>query len=217
MRRLLIVILAAGIGLLGISYQRSKQLKGRADSETVMVKVGGIDWEKIIGMGEEAEVNFRMRDYKNLPRRANLPAVCESGVKDLIGKVALRVWEIGKVDKLGEFVAKEGMTYYYAIYDYKGSEFNPKGQTIEPSRADQTGLDWAPQIVAIIGEKEKCMGEYNNELKRERGLGLTEASMGSSEWTTQAAVWYEAKNDKAVWAIKYIDPTGKIKYIGIKE
>jgi len=172
-------------------------------------------FEKTARVGEEVAVNFRMRDYRATPKKMNLPARCEKGVEEMTGKVNFRIKEIGQVDKIGDFVSKEGMTYYYVVFEVKGDSNNPKGENVEPAKIGQRGLDWAPQLVMIKNGEERCQGGYNNEFARERGIEIKEGGWREEEWLTQTATWYEERGGLTILAIKYIDKQGKAKYIKV--
>ncbi len=172
-------------------------------------------FEKTVRVGEEVAVNFRMRDYRATPKKMNLPARCERGVEEITGEVSFRIKEIGQVDKIGDFVSKEGMTYYYVIFEIKGDINNPKGEKVEPAKTGQRGLDWAPQLVMIKNGEERCQGGYNNEFAREREIEIKEGGWREEEWLTQTATWYEERGGLTILAIKYTDKQGKAKYIKV--
>jgi hypothetical protein len=174
-----------------------------------------IEFEKVINIDEAVEINFRMRDYKWAPKNYIKIAELESRLIPLPGKASFKIKEIGQQNKIGEVLAVEGKTYFYVLFEFKGWPENPKGETIKPKEVDETGWDSAPQIVLIWGDKEYTQDGYGTELLRDKGLKTEKASLQQAEWTTQAAAWYQDKNQEPIFAVKYINKQGQKKYIKI--
>jgi len=176
----------------------------------------GITFEKTAQLNEEVPFEFRLRDYKDVPKDVQSFEGIEKALITLTGKATIKVKKFGSQDKLKLTEAKQGKTYYYALYDFKGSSTNPKGNSIQPTVLGQTGWDPAPALVLIIDGQEKVSSnplfllqalnipiDYHHELTRD-------------DWISYAGQWQADKGLQPVLAIKYYDPQGNKKYIKIE-
>jgi hypothetical protein len=108
------------------------------------------------------------------------------------------------------------MTFYYAVFEFKGREDNPKSSEIHPSTILQTGWDPAPQLVLVLNGKSFYQNAYRSELSRMKKIKIENSvPVDQKNWLTDIATWIQDKNTPPELALKYINPQGETKYIKI--
>ena len=71
-------------------------------------------------------------------------------------------------------------------------------------------------ILIMVNKKDKyAKSYYRRDLLRLKGYEspLFDPKLNQEEWETTAAVWELNKDDKPVFALKYIDTNGEAKYL----
>ena len=180
---------------------------------------GKISFEKTVNKGEVLEINFRFRDYKNIPQNSSSFKEIQDSLITLPGKASFKIIESGVIDKIDDFhKAHSGKSLLYLLYEFKGDASNPEGDTIHPYSLSETGWDPAPQFVIIIDGKDKYASSYyTRSMLRSKGY---EAPLGGikiahTEWVTNAAVWEIDQDVIPIVALKYIDLQGGVHYIKV--
>ena len=206
-------IILLGIFLSGCLPSGQADIRSRASTTPISKE---ITFEKTVNKGDEVSIEFRLRDYKNAPADYQSFDELEKSLINLIGKASFTVKEFSSIDEANGSKAVPGMTFYYAVYDFKGSEDNPSGPTINPVSIQQTGWDPAPQLVLVIDGKSFYQNAYRGEVSRTKKINITyNIDVNQKTWVTDLATWIQDKNIKPILALKYTNPQGVIKYIKI--
>ncbi|MBW1973240.1 MAG: hypothetical protein DRG20_03880 [Deltaproteobacteria bacterium] len=198
--------------------KKAIELSQKTLSEFETGKTAEVKFVKSVKLNQEVKVEFRFRDYSGVPKKVSSLKELKKYLKSYKGKAYFRVKEFGRIDKIGSKQARPGKIFYYAIYDFKGFPDNPCGKMIHPSVFREIGWDPAPQLVIIIKGKSRYSSYfYSTIFEKERGIKrVSGLSLNQPNWVTLAAVWYKKEVKKPIFAIKYVDPKGKIKYIKVK-
>ncbi len=172
-------------------------------------------------VGEEINIKYRLRDYKNVPKSNTSFDDIKKNLISLSGQATFKVKEIGQTAELSSIEKATGdKTYYYVIYEFNGSADTPTGSTIHPGRLDITGWDPAPALVIITSDNKPHFSRsgYNWTLARKKGLTKSlDIKLNNGKPETTVAVWKIKKSEKPILALKYISPEGEIEYIKIKQ
>ena len=216
-----IIVIALVVG--GVLFRNKKgkenplEITQKTLKETTTGKEEKISFIKDINKDDEISVEFLMHDYSDVPEDAKSLEETRKNLKSLTGKAFFKVKETGTADSLSSSKkAKEGYLFYYIVFDFKGDKNNPTGKFIHPQSLVETGWDPAPQFVAIVNKKDKyAKSYYRRDLLRLKGYEspLFDPKLNQEEWETTAAVWELNKDDKPVFALKYIDTNGEAKYL----
>jgi len=206
-------IILFGIFLSGCLPPGQADTRSRASTTSISKE---ITYEKTVNKGDEFSIEFRLRDYKNAPTDYQSFDELEKSLINLSGKASFKVKEFSSVDEANGSKAVSGMTFYYAVYEFKGSKDNPSGPTINPVSIQQTGWDPAPQLVLVINGKSFYQNAYRGEVSRTKKINITyNIDVSQKTWVTDLATWIQDKNTKPILALKYTNPQGAIKYIKI--
>ena len=178
-----------------------------------------ISFEGTMSQGEVVDVEFRFRDYKDVPDDPETLQETEDALIPVEGSVSFEIIKTGRTDQADSFhQAGEGKELYYVIYNFKGDSDNPKGSTIRPSSISQTGWDPAPQFVMIEdGEDDYASSSYRRPLLQSLDY---DASLSGPDFTEEevcAAVWEVEEGSTPEIALKYIDMDGEAHYIEFKD
>ncbi len=175
-------------------------------------------YESSVKLNEPVTVTFRFRDYADLPADFGGAADLDRILKPQSGQARFVVKEFDAVDQLDQFnQAGEGDTYYYALFDFAGNTGNPRGPKIHPSSLQETGWDAAPQLVIIAGGKMAYL-DVKNTKTFSRAKGLVDAwnvDLSQPKISPLGAVWPNAKGYEPDLAIRYVDPSGAVKFIQV--
>lgn len=191
---------------------------GQADirSQAAAPQTENIAYEKTVNLNDEVDISFRLRDYKDVPDNYTSLSDIEKYLIDLSGKASFKVKEFGHMDEADGASAISGMTFYYAVFEFKGDQMNPFGDTIHPDTIQQTGWDPAPQLVLIINDKPFYQNAYRTEVSRAKKIPIQyNVDVNQKDWITDVATWIQSKSAQPTLALKYVDTQGNIKYVKI--
>ena len=178
-----------------------------------------ISYDRTIIEGEVVDIEFRFRDYKDVP---DDPETVQETIDTLIpvkGNVSFEIMELGRTDKADNFhQAGEGKELYYVLYNFKGSEDNSDSLTLHPMSISETGWDPAPQFVMIEnGEYDYASSSYRRPLLQSLGYDASLSGPDFNEEEVCAAVWKVDEGTTPELALKYIDMEGDVHYLKVEE
>lgn len=169
--------------------------------------------------GEEKEIVFMMHDYSTVSKDTHDLEAQKKQRKPLQGKITTRLKEVGSLKELDSLHKARGdYQYYYVIYEIKGNSSNPKGNTIHPQTAEETGWDPAPQFVVYQDGKTKYPSSvYRRSILRAKNYEapLFTPDFNQEKWQIMAAGW--KLNSKPTILFKYISPDGKANYLKVED
>jgi hypothetical protein len=197
-----------------ILKETQKTMKERQDKNKT------INFIRTVKKGEIINIKYRLRDYKDVSNKNQSLKAVESNLINLSGEASFRIKEIGQTTKLDSIhKAKGDKTYYYVIYEFKGSSETPTSKTIHPGSLFETGWDPAPALVIITTDNKPHYPSSANSWLFAKKQGLIKSldiKLNNGQMETTAAVWNIDQNEKPVLALKYVDLRGEIKYIKIE-
>ncbi len=171
--------------------------------------------------GEEINIKYRLRDYKNVPKNNTSFDDIKKNLISLSGQATFKIKETGRLTELNSIHKATGdKIFYYVIYDFKGSAGTPTGETVHPTKLDESGWDPAPALVIITSDNKSHFSRsgYSWTLARKKGLTKSlDIKLNNGKPETTVAVWKIKKSEKPILALKYISPEGEIEYIKISE
>lgn len=225
-KRILIIAIAGIVLIVGIYFL----VKGNKGSEdTVLENAQGtleeqegeeskISFDGSISKGEVVDVEFRFRDYKDVPDDPETTQETIDALIDLEGNVSFEIIKTGRIDQADNFhKAGEGKELYYVIYNFKGNTDNPKGNTIHPSMISQTGWDPAPQFVMIEdGDDDYASSSYSRPLLQSLGYDASLSGPDFTEEEVWVAVWKVEEGSTPQIGLKYIDMEGEAHYLEVE-
>ena len=221
----ILIIAIVIIALIGGIYLLVKK-KGSSDDnvldnaqKTLEEQEVDISYDRTITEGEVVDIEFRFRDYKNVPDDPKDNQETIDALIDLEGNVSFEIMEFGRTDQADSFhQAGEGKELYYVLYNFKGNLNNPKGNTIRPAMISQTGWDPAPQFVMIEdGEDDYASSSYRRPLLQSLGYDASISGSDFNEEEVCAAVWKVDEGTTPELALKYIDMDGVAHYLKVGE